>query len=299
MDRESVTQTERTNQPDTQVQHLSLVCAPDRHILHTLMDEAEGRLLALGSPATVISHGITPRQRNGYIIVEAAQGVPLALYSWLQEEPLIIDFSVYDVPSFDQELAAWDAADEPMAIPPAYQPEEMPFEAPPLPEGYATRNKPRPLLSSHDTYWLVWATQASDGPGLLVYFEDPHAGCGSARAFFPVEEATTLLYSLLERANSDLFRQCSEAYLARHAPGVVLIQTYLWAFQLEIMRRGFEISQERLRDGSEHEQPPSEETPASLRRLFERLDKYHLHIELDPKMGTFRLVSDTSEEAGV
>jgi hypothetical protein len=210
--------------------------------LHTFAEQVERQLTHLDVPATILKCGFSPKTGTGSIVIEAARSIPDAALAEWQEDQNVIDYLPYDVPSvaqeeqaaFDGDEHATDDEDEPEEALsfPDYQPELNPLSPPPLPEGYTPHSVPRTLLTSHDSYWLVWAWVDKIGEGLLLYDAN-----GEARAFFVAEEGTTLLYTLLERTAGDLLPHCSPEYVMLHAPGVALIQAYLRAFQWEMIRR--------------------------------------------------------------
>jgi hypothetical protein len=87
-----------------QAQAAVIFCESNRITLKALMDEIEKRLKAYA--ATFLLHGITVKCHDGFIIVEAARGIPLACLHWFRQDQRILDYVVYDVPSQRQELAA-------------------------------------------------------------------------------------------------------------------------------------------------------------------------------------------------
>ncbi len=220
---------------------------PNVHaVLQDLTAELERRLASQG--ATILRSGVSPKRNEGFIVVEAARGIPSEVEQWLSDHPDISEWVVYDVPRQAQEDQATEEsvrADEEdgEATPfPEYVPEQNPLPPPALPEGYKLHSQPRPLSTSHDTYWTAWAWGDEEGTGLLLYDEG-----GEAVAFFTAEEAMTLLYTLLERAQSDLLPRCQPAYLSQHAPGVAFVRAHLWALHVEVMRRAVEHGEARRR----------------------------------------------------
>lgn len=249
-------------------------CSSDRLVIGDLAAQAVAQLNTLGSPATLLTADLTCRQQ-GYVVLQAASGVPPTFYPWLEQHPWIIDYAVHNVP------AHFQTATEPWLADPVPVREEGALPAPVLPLGYVALDKPRPLLSSRDAYWLVWAQEQDQAPGLLIYQGKAGSVFGAVRAFFDAEEATTVLAALLERAAGDLLPRCSQEYQKRHAPGVGMIKLYLWACQLEFFRRVYEWSRQRLGATRSPEEEEQEETPASLRAFFARLDAFGLRMVFD------------------
>lgn len=209
-----------THQPSTQAQHAFLTCPADRDLVKQLADEAEHRLAEVGGVVTQLSYGITPKKKNGYIVLDAARGVPLAFFSWLREEPFITDYLVYNVPSFEQEQAAIEECGASW-----YEPR---LEAPDLPAGYSLLSQPMSLDRPSDELWVAYAASDAEheGSGVLVYGEKKKF------FFFTAEEVTNITAYLLAQARPVL-AQCSQDFLLapQHAQRLALIKHALVAIE--------------------------------------------------------------------
>jgi hypothetical protein len=97
-------QQRRAPEPQTAL----LLCSSHRLLLNALMDEVKQRLEA--SATTILLYGATMKRQEGFIVVEAALGIPGSCLRWFREDQRIFDFIVYDIPSFAQERAAQEEA---------------------------------------------------------------------------------------------------------------------------------------------------------------------------------------------
>jgi hypothetical protein len=188
-----------------QAQQIRLRCEPDRLLVARLADETERRLASCGSPATVLGYGITTKQADGFVLVEAARGVPPAVYEWMNGEGDILSYTVNDVPSLIQEREAFD---------PAWYQSQLP--APRLPGGYVLLAGPTSIDSPSDERWLGCVTSEA-GEGMLFYEE------GKSLLFLPVEEAlkTTIhLYCM----TATLLSVCPEGYVAVYAEDLAALR---------------------------------------------------------------------------
>ncbi len=198
MDRVSTPQGGFMNQSGFQVQQARLVCLPERVLLRSLTDEAERRLNTAGSPATTLLYGVTPKRREGFVILEATRGVPPAVRQWMEEEPSILDYTVNDVASLLQEREAFPAEWYQSHLP-----------APALPDGYALLAGPVSIDPPGDERWFALVTGEA-GDGMLFYEER------KALLFLTVEEAlrsTIHLYCM----TATLLDCCPSGFVQAHA----------------------------------------------------------------------------------
>lgn len=200
------------HQPGTQAQHAFLTCPPDRTMVSQLADEAEHRLTEAGGIATILSYGIAPKQKNGYIVLDAARGVPLAFFSWLREEPDVLDYIVYDVPCYEQERQVIATQGSQW-----YAPQ---LDAPELPSRYSLLAEPISLDRPSDELWLARVSRHTpyEGEGILVYGEDHEF------FFFTAEEAVNITAYLLAQARPVIAR-CSQEFLQapQHAQRLAIL----------------------------------------------------------------------------
>lgn len=84
-----------------QAQAAFILCERDRTIIDPLIGELERQLT--DQAATILHDGVSPKRDEGFIVVEAARGIPDGVVQWLQNEPCIKECVVYDVPSVQQE----------------------------------------------------------------------------------------------------------------------------------------------------------------------------------------------------
>jgi hypothetical protein len=198
-----------------QAQQIRLRCEPDRLLVARLADETERRLASGGSPATVLGYGITTKQADGFVLVEAARGVPPAVYEWMNEEGDILSYSVNDVPSLIQERDAFD---------PAWYQSDLP--APPLPKGYMLLATPVSIDAPSNERWLSFVSSEQEGEGLLYY------EATRALLFLPREEA---LASTLHfyRMTATLLDGCEPGFLQVHAADLAALRREL-SFRLNI-----------------------------------------------------------------
>jgi hypothetical protein len=93
-----------------QAQTAVIFCDSNRVILRLLIEEIERRLNT--QAATILLHGVTIKYHDGFIVVEAARGIPITCLHWFKNDQRIIDYIVYDVPSLQQEQAAQEAGQQ-------------------------------------------------------------------------------------------------------------------------------------------------------------------------------------------
>ena len=161
MDRVSIPQGGTTNQSGFQMQQVRLVCLPERMLLQSLTDEAERRLSTASSPATTLLYGVTPKRREGFVILEAARGISPEALRWLETDERVLDFTVNEVASFLQERAAFPAE--------FYQSH---LRAPELPDGYLPLAGPASIDPPGDERWLgLVASEEGDG---MLFYEQRH-----------------------------------------------------------------------------------------------------------------------------
>lgn len=192
MARESMSQREIA-----QVQQIRLICLPERVLLQTLADETERRLESGGSPATVLLYGVSTKRREGFVIVEAARGVPAATQQWLETDERVLDYTVNDVASPQQEYNAFPAE--------WYQSH---LSAPALPTGYVPLAAPASIDPPGDERWLGLVA-GGDGEGMLFYEEQ------KPLFFLTIEEslrATLQFY----RMTGTLLDFCSSGFVQAH-----------------------------------------------------------------------------------
>lgn len=193
MERESMPQ-----QGIMQAQQIRLICLSERVLLQTLADEAEQRLESGGSPATVLLYGVSPKRREGFIIVEAAHGVPAAIHQWLEGDARVLDYTVNDVASIQQERDAFPAEWYQSHLP-----------APALPAGYLSLAGPASIDPPGDERWLGLVAGV-DGEGMLFYEEQ------KPLFFLTIEEslrATLQFY----RMTGTLLDFCTSGFVLAHA----------------------------------------------------------------------------------
>jgi hypothetical protein len=181
----------------TQVQQIRLICLPERVLLQTLADEAERRLERGGSPATVLLYGVSPKRREGFIIVEAVRGVPAAIQQWLETDERVLDYTINDVASIQQEYSAFPAEWYQSHLP-----------APTLPAGYVPLAGPASVDPPGDERWLGLVA-GDDGEGMLFYEE------GKPLFFLTIEEslqATLQFY----RMTGTLLDFCTPGFIQAH-----------------------------------------------------------------------------------
>lgn len=203
MERESTLQ-----QGITQVQQVRLTCFPERVLLQTLADEAERRLENNGSPATVLLYGVSPKRREGFIIVEAARGIPAAIQQWLETDERVLDYTVNDVASIQQEYSAFPAE--------WYQSHQP---APALPDGYVSLARPASIDPPGNERWLGLMA-GNDGEGMLFYEE------GKPLLFLTIEEslrATLQCY----RMTAPLLDFCAPGFIQAHARDLAALRREL------------------------------------------------------------------------
>lgn len=219
MEREFITQAS-AGQRGTQTQHALLTCLPDRELVKQLAEEATQHLTEVGGITTLLSYGITPKQQHGYIVLEAARGIPLRFFSWLQNEPDITDYLVYDVSSFEQERMAVEECG-------VYQYEPR-LEAPDLPRGYSLLTEPISLDRPSDELWMahVRSDKQHEGEGILVYGEDHQF------FFFTAEETMNIIAYLCSQI-TPLLASCSPEFLQapQHAGKLMLVRQALIAIK--------------------------------------------------------------------
>lgn len=202
MDRES---TPQIGMVHGQAQQIRLVCLPERVLLQTLVGEAERCLDQCGSPATTLLYGVSSKRREGFIIVEAARGVPAALEQWLETDERVLDYTVNDVASIQQEYSAFPAE--------WYQPH---LPAPALPAGYVSLAGPASIDPPGDERWLGLVA-GDDGEGMLFYEE------GKSLFFLTIEEslrATLQLY----RMTATLLDFCTSGFIQAHTRDLVALR---------------------------------------------------------------------------
>ncbi len=212
MDRVSTPQGGITNQFDFQVQQVRLACSSERIILQSLTDEAERRLSSGGSPATTLLYGVTPKRREGFVILEAARGIPPAVRQWLEADERILDYTVNDVASVLQERDAFPAE--------FYQSH---LRAPALPDGYALLSGPVSIDSPSDERWFALVTGPA-GDGMLYYEEQ------KALLFLTVEEALRSTIHLY-RMTMTLLDCCGPGVIQAHAQDLAALQSDLFTRQ--------------------------------------------------------------------
>jgi len=204
MDRESMTHQEIRNLSDPQVQQVRLVCLPDRVLLPRLADAVERHLEDCGSPATTLLYGVTTKRHEGFVILEAARGIPLAVFQWLEEDARVLDYTVNDVASTLQEHEAFPAE--------WYQ---LHLSAPALPDGYTLLAGPISIDSPSDERWLGLVT-GPEGDGMLYYEEQ------KALLFLTVEEALRSTLHLY-RMTTTLLNCCSSGFVQAHAQDLAVL----------------------------------------------------------------------------
>ena len=176
---------------------MRLTCSSDRGILSALADEAEQRLARATSPATILLYGVTTKRREGFVILEAARGVPLDLLQWLEKDERVLDYTINDVASLLQEREAFPAE--------FYQSH---LRAPALPDGYALLAGPVSIDLPSDERWLGLVTGPA-GDGMLYYEER------KVLLFLTVEEAlrsTIHLYCM----TATLLDCCPSGFVQAH-----------------------------------------------------------------------------------
>jgi hypothetical protein len=160
----------------TTAQQLFILCGNDRRTLDTLIDEIERQLADQG--ATILLYGVTPKRREGFIVVEAARGIPPDVASRLKTRPDILECVVYNVPSIEQERQAEvqaaiqeRAKPEQAALPASWYISKLP--PPALPVGYHLLAKPFSLNPPSDERWTarVRSDEPGEGEGMLIYEE--------------------------------------------------------------------------------------------------------------------------------
>lgn len=194
-------------------------CEPDSSVVEGLKIELEAQLT--NRATTILTYGVSLKRQEGFIVVEIVTSFDEIIMKWLKDHPCVKDYIIYETPSKEMEDRATEEAQSRVAVLPRYEPEQQPICPPVLPEGYTPYSDPRPMLSTQDSYWIAWAWSEQEGMGLVVYDQQ-----SQYRGFFSLQECTTLLSTLIERAGF-LLSQCTSEYLARHAPGINLIQAHL------------------------------------------------------------------------
>lgn len=87
----------------------AFILFPNQHtLLQDLTAELERRLASQG--VTILSYGTSPRRNEGFVVVEAAQGIPDVVVQWLSACPEIKEYVVCNVPSIEQERQAEEEA---------------------------------------------------------------------------------------------------------------------------------------------------------------------------------------------
>jgi hypothetical protein len=195
MGRESMPQEGKNH---VQVQQVRLVCHPERVLLQSLADEAESRFTSAGSPATILLYGVSPKRREGFVILEAARGIPFDLHQWLEADERVLDYTVNDVASIQQERDAFPASWYQSHLP-----------APALPTGYAPLAGPASIDLPGDERWLGLVA-GDEGEGMLFYEEK------RPLLFLTIEEslrATLQFY----RMTGTLLDFCDSGFVQAHA----------------------------------------------------------------------------------
>jgi hypothetical protein len=148
------------DQTSTDTQGLFIQCEADRTTLQALLGEVEQQLA--DHSATILLYGVSPKLHHGFIIVEAARGVPRNVVQWLSDNPEIQDYIIYDAP-YDLLRFLREAADI--------------GDVPNLPmapvEQYSLEGGPVLLLGRDDGRWMARVTSQSEGAGILVYKDGP------------------------------------------------------------------------------------------------------------------------------
>lgn len=186
-----------TKQLAFQVQQLRLTCLPDRVLLQTLVDEAEKRLINGGSPTTVLLYGVSPKRREGFIILETTRGVPPAVRQWLEADARILDYIVNGVERCFQQREA---------LPAEFYQSHLP--APMLPEGYAPLADPMSIDLPSDERWLGLVS-GSEGVGMLFYEEQ-------RPLFFLTSEESLCANFHFSRMAETLLGYCASGFVQAH-----------------------------------------------------------------------------------
>lgn len=208
MERESTAHDGVTSQSTPQVQQVHLVCPPERTLLSSLVDEVERRLEGAGSPATILLYGVSPKRREGFVLLEAARGVPMAVHQWLKADERILDYIVNDVARSLQERDAFPAEFYQSHLP-----------APALPVGYTSLARPASIDLPGDERWLGLVA-GEEGEGMLFYEEK------KPLFFLTIEEslrATLQFY----RMTGMLLDLCDSGFVQAHARDLAALRREL------------------------------------------------------------------------
>jgi hypothetical protein len=259
-----------TNPPITfprPAQAVFMLCEPDRSALRALVDEIEKRLD--GCVAAIRLYGISPKRREGFIVVEAGRSFPTTFVEWLKDEQGITDYVMYNTSGPQQEratiaeLATW------------YAPRLL---APSLPAGYAALDKPVSIDRPSDEIWIARAlsNDEAEGEGVLIYGEN------QALWFLTPEEAINTLVYLFGQARA-LVAACPQEYLQapQHREQLAAIRRALLAIepdQLELPRQ-------------------TKTTAATaLQELDAWLQRNHYRLVPDEERESLRLIPDDRED---
>ena len=230
-------------------QQAFILCGSDRTMLQALLDELKHQLAE--QAATILLYGVTNQRREGFIVVEAARGIPTTVQHWLAARPDILECVVYDVPSWETEREAPselslalhlallilerhyqiipDEAGGLRLVPRDENAEKPETIGPPrLPKGYTAIGQPVPLLSPRDSRWIVRA-RGEEGEGILIY-EDQRCV-----VFLIADEALSALSSLMQEALT-LAQHGSPEFVERHAQTLSQLRSLWWAEETDRVR---------------------------------------------------------------
>ena len=170
--------------------HLLFLTCPPREALE-LVDELTESLEAQGVQVQSLLYGVTPKCKDGVVVLACPQSFPRDFLARIGSDPGITDYIVCAGPSDDEGEAT---------TPYAWQHEAnvaTPVEPPPVPHGFVARAASMPLISPQDGFYVARVAEVeSDAEGILFYE-------GSREVVFlsDREGAACLLY-LLQEARS-------------------------------------------------------------------------------------------------
>ena len=169
--------------------HLLFLTCPPREALE-LVDELTESLEAQGVQVQSLLYGVTPKCKNGVVILACPHTFPRDFLTRIGSDPGITEYVVCAGPRDEGEAAT----------PYAWQHEAnvaQPVEPPAVPHGFVARAAAMPLVSPQDGFYLARVVEEESSEEGILFYE------GSREVVFlsDREGAACLLY-LLQEARS-------------------------------------------------------------------------------------------------
>ena len=167
--------------------HLLFLTCPPREALE-LVDELTESLEAQGVQVQSLLYGVTPKCKDGVVVLACPQSFPRDFLARIGSDPGITDYIVCAGPSDDEGEAT---------TPYAWQHEAnvaTPVEPPAVPHGFVARAASMPLISPQDGFYLARVVEEESSEEGILFYE------GSREVVFlsDQESAACLLYLLRE-----------------------------------------------------------------------------------------------------